>query len=141
MRLQPKRVNYRKVQRGKLRGRAQRGTKLNFGQYGLMAEETKLVTASQIEATRVTIVRSVGHEGRLWIRIFPDKPITRKPLETRMGKGKGEPDHWVAPVKAGRIMFELGGIGKERATAAFRLASRKLPLKTRIVFPELWRQL
>lgn len=139
MRLQPKRVKYRKVQKGKLRGRASRGTKLNFGEYGLMAQETKWVTARQIEATRVTIVRSVGHEGRLWIRIFPDKAITRKPLETRMGKGKGEPDHWVAPVKAGRILFELGGIGEGRAKEAFRLASRKLPLKTRIVSSELWR--
>ncbi|TKJ47789.1 50S ribosomal protein L16 [Candidatus Aerophobetes bacterium Ae_b3a] len=139
MRLQPKRVKYRKVQKGKLRGRATRGTKLNFGEYGLMAQETKWVTARQIEATRVTIVRSVGHEGRLWIRIFPDKAITRKPLETRMGKGKGEPDHWVAPVKAGRILFELGGIGEGRAKEAFRLASRKLPLKTRIVSSELWR--
>ncbi len=139
MRLQPKRVKYRKVQKGKLRGRAARGTKLNFGEYGLMAEETKWVTASQIEATRVTIVRSVGHEGRLWIRIFPDKVITKKPLETRMGKGKGEPDHWVAPVKAGRILFELGGIGEGRAKEAFRLASRKLPLKTRIISSELWR--
>ena len=139
MKLQPKRVKYRKVQKGKLRGRATRGTKLNFGEYGLMAEETKWVTARQIEATRVTIVRSVGHEGRLWIRIFPDKVITRKPLETRMGKGKGEPDHWVAPVKAGRILFELGGIGEGRAKEAFRLAARKLPLKTRIISSELWR--
>jgi len=139
MRLQPKRVKYRKVQKGKLRGRATRGTKLNFGEYGLMAQETKWITARQIEATRVTIVRSVGHEGRLWIRIFPDKVITRKPLETRMGKGKGEPDHWVAPVKAGRILFELGGIGEGRAKEAFRLASRKLPLKTRIISSELWR--
>jgi len=139
MRLQPKRVKYRKVQKGKLRGRALRGTKLNFGEYGLIAQETKWVTARQIEATRVTIVRSVGHEGRLWIRIFPDKPITKKPLETRMGKGKGEPDHWVAPIKAGRVLFELGGIGKGRAEAAFRLASRKLPLKTKIISSELWR--
>ena len=139
MKLQPKRVKYRKVQKGKLRGRATRGTKLSFGEYGLMAQETKWVTARQIEATRVTIVRSVGHEGRLWIRIFPDKVITRKPLETRMGKGKGEPDHWVAPVKAGRILFELGGIGEGRAKEAFRLAARKLPLKTRIISSELWR--
>lgn len=139
MRLQPKRTKYRKVQKGKLRGKAARGTKLSFGEYGLMAQETKWVTARQIEATRVTIVRSVGHEGRLWIRIFPDKVITRKPLETRMGKGKGEPDHWVAPVKAGRILFELGGIGEGRAKEAFRLASRKLPLKTRIISSELWR--
>ena len=139
MRLQPKRVKYRKVQKGKLRGMAQRGTKLNFGEYGLIAQETKWITASQIEATRVTIVRSVGHEGRLWIRIFPDKSITKKPLETRMGKGKGEPDYWVAPVKAGRVLFELGGIEKIRAEEAFRLASHKLPLKTRIISSELWR--
>ncbi len=139
MKLQPKRVKYRKIQKGKLRGKAQRGIKLNFGEYGLMAKQTKRVTADQIEATRVTIIRSVGHEGRLWIRIFPDKSITRKPLETRMGKGKGEPDHWVAAVKAGRIMFELGGIGKARAAEAFRLASHKLPLKTKIVSTELWR--
>ena len=139
MRLQPKRVKYRKVQKGKLRGMAKRGTKLNFGEYGLIAQETKWITASQIEATRVTIVRSVGHEGRLWIRIFPDKSITKKPLETRMGKGKGEPDYWVAPVKAGRVLFELGGIEKIRAEEAFRLASHKLPLKTRIISSELWR--
>ena len=139
MRLQPKRVKYRKIQKGKLRGRAVRGTKLNFGEYGLIALETKRVTARQIEATRVTIVRSVGHEGRLWIRIFPYKSITKKPLETRMGKGKGEPDHWVAPIKAGRVLFELGGIGKTRAEAAFLLASRKLPLKTKIISSELWR--
>jgi len=139
MRLQPKRVKYRKIQKGKLRGRAVRGTKLNFGEYGLIALETKRVTARQIEATRVTIVRSVGHEGRLWIRIFPYKSITRKPLETRMGKGKGEPDHWVAPIKAGRILFELGGVEKTRAEAAFLLASRKLPLKTKIISSELWR--
>jgi len=141
MRLQPKRVKYRKNQKGKLRGRASRGTELNFGEYGLAAQETRWITASQIEATRVTIVRSVGHEGRLWIRIFPDKVITRKPLETRMGKGKGEPDHWVAPVKPGRILFELGGVEEGRAKEAFRLASRKLPLKTKVISSELWRGL
>ena len=139
MRLQPKRVKYRKSQKGRLRGRALRGTRLNFGEYGLVAQENKRITARQIEATRVTIVRSVGHEGRLWIRIFPDKAITKKPLETRMGKGKGEPDHWVAPVKAGRVLFELGGVEEGRAKEAFRLASRKLPLKTKIISSELWR--
>ena len=139
MRLQPKRVKYRKSQKGRLRGRALRGTRLNFGEYGLVAQENKRITARQIEATRVTIVRSVGHEGRLWIRIFPDKAITKKPLETRMGKGKGEPDHWVAPVKPGRVLFELGGVEEGRAKEAFRLASRKLPLKTKIISSELWR--
>lgn len=139
MRLQPKRVKYRKSQKGRLRGRALRGTRLNFGEYGLVAQENKWITARQIEATRVTIVRSVGHEGRLWIRIFPDKAITKKPLETRMGKGKGEPDHWVAPVKPGRVLFELGGVEEGRAKEAFRLASRKLPLKTKIISSELWR--
>lgn len=139
MRLQPKRVKYKKVHKGKLRGKATRGTKLNFGEFGLMAQETRRITARQIEATRVTIIRSVGHEGRLWIRIFPDKVVTKKPLETRMGKGKGEPDHWVAPVKRGRILFELGGVEEGRAKEAFRLASCKLPLKTRIISSELWR--
>jgi len=139
MRLQPKRVKYRKSQKGRLRGRALRGTRLNFGEYGLVAQENKRITARQIEATRVTIIRSVGHEGRLWIRIFPDKAITKKPLETRMGKGKGEPDHWVAPVKPGRVLFELGGVEEGRAKEAFRLASRKLPLKTKIISSELWR--
>jgi len=139
MRLQPKRVKYRKSQKGRLRGRALRGTRLNFGEYGLVAQENKRITARQIEATRVTIVRSVGHEGRLWIRIFPDKAITKKPLETRMGKGKGEPDHWVAPVKPGRVLFELGGVEEGKAKEAFRLASRKLPLKTKIISSELWR--
>lgn len=139
MRLQPKRVKYRKSQKGRLRGRALRGTRLNFGEYGLVAQENKRITARQIEATRVTIIRSVGHEGRLWIRIFPDKAITKKPLETRMGKGKGEPDHWVAPVKPGRVLFELGGVEEGKAKEAFRLASRKLPLKTKIISSELWR--
>jgi len=139
MRLQPKRVKFRKAQTGKLKGRASRGVKLSFGEYGLVAQEARWITARQIEATRVTIVRSVGHEGRLWIRIFPDKVITKKPLETRMGKGKGEPDHWAAAVKPGRVLFELGGVGKERAKEAFRLASRKLPLKTKIISSEVWR--
>jgi len=139
MQLQPKRVKFRKTQTGKLKGKASRGVKLNFGEYGLVAQEAKWITARQIEATRVTIVRSVGHEGRLWIRIFPDKAVTRKPLETRMGKGKGEPDHWAAAVKPGRVLFELGGVEGERAREAFRLASRKLPLKTKIISSELWR--
>ena len=133
MRLQPKKVKYRKVQRGRLRGKASRGTRLNFGEYGLIAQEAKWLTARQIEATRIAIVRSVGREGYLWIRVFPDKVVTRKPLETRMGKGKGEPDFWVAPVKPGRVLFELGGVEEGRAKMAFRLASHKLPFKTKFI--------
>lgn len=133
MRLQPKRVKFRKSQRGSLKGKASQGRTLNFGEYGLVAQESHWITARQIEASRVTIIRAVGHEGRLWIRIFPDKPVSKKPLETRMGKGKGEPDFWVAPVKPGRILFELGGVESERAEKAFRLASHKLPLKTKVI--------
>ncbi len=133
MKLQPKRVKYRKSQRGSLKGKASQGTRLNFGEYGLVAQGIGWITARQIEASRVTIVRAIGHEGRLWIRIFPDKVVTKKPLETRMGKGKGEPDFWVAPVKPGRIMFELGGVESGTAEKAFRLASHKLPLKTKII--------
>ena len=133
MRLQPKRVKYRKSQRGSLKGKASQGTRLNFGEYGLVAQQVGWITARQIEASRVTIVRAIGHQGRLWIRIFPDKVVTKKPLETRMGKGKGEPEFWVAPVKPGRIMFELGGVESGTAKKAFRLASHKLPLKTRVI--------
>ena len=133
MRLQPKRVKYRKSQRGSLKGKASQGTRLNFGEYGLVAQQVGWITARQIEASRVTIVRAIGHQGRLWIRIFPDKAVTKKPLETRMGKGKGEPEFWVAPVKPGRIMFELGGVESGTAEKAFRLASHKLPLKTRVI--------
>jgi large subunit ribosomal protein L16 len=133
VRLQPKRVKYRKSQRGGLKGKASQGCTLNFGEYGLVAQEAGWITARQIEASRVTIIRGIGHEGRLWIRIFPDKVVTKKPLETRMGKGKGEPDFWVAPVKPGRILFELGGVERGRAEKAFRLASHKLPLKTRVI--------
>ncbi len=133
MKLQPKRVKYRKSQRGSLKGKASQGTRLNFGEYGLVAQGIGWITARQIEASRVTIVRAIGHEGRLWIRIFPDKVVTKKPLETRMGKGKGEPDFWVAPVKPGRIIFELGGVESGTAEKAFRLASHKLPLKTKVI--------
>jgi large subunit ribosomal protein L16 len=133
VKLQPKRVKYRKSQRGSLKGKASQGTRLNFGEYGLVAQGIGWITARQIEASRVTIVRAIGHEGRLWIRIFPDKVVTKKPLETRMGKGKGEPDFWVAPVKPGRIIFELGGVESGTAEKAFRLASHKLPLKTKVI--------
>lgn len=133
MPLQPRRVKYRKAQRGRVRGIATGGCDLSFGEYGLIALEGGWITARQIEAARVTIVRSLKHEGRLWIRIFPDKPVTKKPLETRMGKGKGEPAFWVAVVKAGRVMFEIGGVEKKRAKEALRLASYKLPVKTKFV--------
>jgi len=133
VRLQPKRVKYRKSQRGSLKGKASQGRKLNFGEYGLVAQEAGWITARQIESSRVAIIRAIGREARLWIRIFPDKAVTKKPLETRMGKGKGEPDFWVAPVKPGRILFELGGVEGGRVEKAFRLASHKLPLKTRVI--------
>ncbi|HDN84508.1 50S ribosomal protein L16 [Candidatus Aerophobetes bacterium] len=133
MPLQPKRVKYRKAQRGRIKGIATSGDELSFGEYGLVAEEGGWITARQIEAARVTIVRSLKHEGRLWIRIFPDKPITKKPLETRMGKGKGEPAFWVAVVRPGRVLFEIGGIGEAKAREALTLASHKLPISVRFV--------
>lgn len=133
MPLQPKRVKYRKAQRGRVKGIATSGDELSFGEYGLVAEEGGWITARQIEAARVTIVRSLKHEGRLWIRIFPDKPITKKPLETRMGKGKGEPAFWVAVVRPGRVLFEIGGIGEAKAREALTLASHKLPISVRFV--------
>ncbi|HHF98506.1 50S ribosomal protein L16 [Candidatus Aerophobetes bacterium] len=133
MPLQPKRVKYRKMQRGSIRGVASSGTELSFGEYGLIAKEGGWITARQIEAARVTIVRSLKHGGRVWIRIFPDKPITKKPLETRMGKGKGEPAFWVAVVRPGRVLFEIGGVEENRAKEALRLASYKLPIRTKFV--------
>ena len=133
MPLQPKRVKYRKAQRGKVRGIASSGVELNFGEYGLIAQEGGWITARQIEATRVTIVRSLKHEGRLWIRIFPDKPVTKKPLETRMGKGKGEPASWVAVIRPGRVLFEIGGTEEKKAKNALILASHKLPIKTKFI--------
>ncbi len=133
MPLQPKRVKYRKTQRGSIKGVASSGSELSFGEYGLIAREGGWITARQIEAARVTIVRSLKHEGRMWIRIFPDKPVTKKPLETRMGKGKGEPAFWVAVVRPGRVLFELGGVEEKKAKAALDLASYKLPVKTKFV--------
>ncbi|MEA3485217.1 MAG: 50S ribosomal protein L16 [Candidatus Aerophobetes bacterium] len=134
MKLQPKRVKYRKSQRGRRKGKASRGVKLNFGEYGLMAQECGWLTARQIEAGRIVIIRCIGGEGRLWIRVFPQKSITKKPLETRLGKGKGEPAFWVAVIKPGRILFEVAGVSEERAKGAFRLASYKLPFKTKVIF-------
>jgi large subunit ribosomal protein L16 len=127
----PKRVKYRKQMRGRMKGRATRGTEIVFGDYGLKALEPGWVTARQIEAARRALVRYMRRRGKVWIRIFPDKPVTKKPAETRMGKGKGAVDHWVAVVKPGRIMFEISGLSEEGAREAMRLASHKLPIKTR----------
>ena len=133
---QPKRVKYRKVQRGRRRGYAQSGNIIDFGDYGLQALESAWVTGAQIEAARRAITRYIRRGGKVWIRVFPDKPVTKKPAETRMGSGKGVPDHWVAVVKAGRIMFEMAGVGEKVAKEAIRLASHKLPIKTRFVARE-----
>ncbi len=130
--LEPRKVKWRKVHRGNRRGLAQRGSHVAFGNYGLKALEPGWITARQLEAARVAIVRKIRKHGRMWIRIFPDKSVTQKPLEVRMGKGKGAPDHWVAVVKPGRILFEVGGVDKELAAEAFRLAGFKLPVKTRL---------
>ena len=133
MPLQPKRVKHRAQHRGTMRGQASAGTHLAFGEFGLVTREAHWITARQIEATRVTIVRALGHEGRLWIRVFPDKPISKKPLETRMGKGKGDLEGWVAPVRRGRVLFELAGVSMEKAKRAFTLASNKLPVATKMI--------
>jgi len=134
--LMPKRVKYRKQMRGRMKGKATRGVTVEFGDYGLQALEPAWVTARQIEAARRAIVRHVRRRGKYWIRIFPDKPVTAKPAETRMGKGKGSVDHWVAVVKPGRVMFELGGVSEEMAREAMRLASHKLPVKCQFVMRE-----
>ena len=134
--LMPKRVKYRKKQRGKMKGNAQSGNYVAFGKYGLKALESGWITSRQIEASRVAITRHVKRGGKVWIRIFPDKPVTKKPAETRMGKGKGTPEYWVAVVRPGRIMFELEGVPHELAKEAMRLASHKLPIKTKFVVSE-----
>lgn len=131
--LMPKRVKYRKAHRGRMKGRARRGAEVVFGEYGLQALEPCWMTSRQIEAARRAIVRHVKRSGRLWIRVFPDKPVTAKPAETRMGGGKGNVDHWVAVVKPGRIIFELAGVREEVAREAIRLASHKLPIRTQFV--------
>jgi len=136
--LMPKRVKYRKQMRGRLKGKATRGTEVSFGDYGLQALEPAWITSRQIEAARRAIVRHVRRRGKYWIRIFPDKPVTAKPAETRMGKGKGPVDHWVAVVKPGRVLFELGGVSEEMAEEAMRLAASKLPIKCRFVMREGW---
>ena len=131
--LMPKRVKYRKQQRGRMRGKAYRGSTVAFGEYGLQALEPAWITNRQIEAARVAITRSIKRGGKMWIRIFPDKPVTKKPAETRMGKGKGAPEFWVASIRPGRVMFELEGISKEAAKAAMRLGASKLPIRVRFV--------
>lgn len=131
--LMPKRVKWRKVQRGRMRGMAKGGSQVSLGEYGLQALEPGWITSRQIEASRIAITRSLGRGGKVWIRIFPDKPITIKPAETRMGKGKGNPEYWVAVIKPGRVMFEIEGVPREEAVKAVQLASRKLPVKVRFV--------
>ena len=134
--LMPKRVKYRKQQRGRMRGKALRGAEISFGDYGLMAMEPGWVTARQIEAARRTLAREMKRRGKVWIRIFPDKPYTHRAAETRMGKGKGNVEYWVAVVKPGRIMFELAGVDEATAREALRLASHKLPIKCKFVKKE-----
>ena len=131
--LLPKRVKYRRVQRGRMTGKAMRGNTVNQGQYGLVALEPAWITSNQIEAARVAMTRYIKRGGKVWIKIFPDKPVTKQPAETRMGSGKGSPEYWVAVVKPGRIMFEIAGVSEEVAREALRLASHKLPIKTKIV--------
>ena len=131
--LLPKRVKYRRVQRGRMTGKATRGNTITYGEYGLQATEPAWITSNQIEAARVAMTRYTKRGGKVWIKIFPDKPVTKQPAETRMGSGKGSPEYWVAVVKPGRIMFEIAGVSEEVAREALRLASHKLPIKTKIV--------
>ena len=134
--LLPKRVKYRRVHRGRLTGKAMRGNKVTYGQFGLQALEPAWITSNQIEAARVAMTRYTKRFGQVWIKIFPDKPITEKPAETRMGSGKGSPEYWVAVVNPGRVMFEIGGIAEETAREAMRLAANKLPIKCKFVKKE-----
>jgi len=131
--LQPKRTKFRKQQKGRVKGIAQRGHTLAFGSFGLKSLESGFITSRQIEASRIAVTRAMKREGQVWIRIFPDKPITKKPAEVRMGKGKGAPEYWVAIVKPGTIMFEAGGVPVETAKEALRLAAQKLPIKTKFI--------
>ena len=131
--LQPKKTKYRKSQKGKMKGNAQRGATINFGSYGIKSLDECFVTARQIEAARIAATRFMKREGQLWIRIFPDKVLTKKPAEVRMGKGKGAPEYWVAVVKPGRILFECDGVSEEIASEALRLAAQKLPVKTKFI--------
>ena len=131
--LLPKRVKYRRVHRGRMKGKALRGNKVTYGDYGIMATEPAWVTSNQIEAARIAMTRYIRRGGQVWIKIFPDKPVTEKPTETRMGSGKGSPEYWVAVVKPGRVLFEIGGVSEDAAKEAIRLAGHKLPMKTKFV--------
>lgn len=131
--LQPKRTKYRKAHKGRIHGNAKGGTDVNFGEYGLKAMEPERITARQIEAARRAMTRSIARGGRVWVRVFPDVPVSRKPAEVRMGSGKGAPEYWVCRVKPGKILYEMGGVSLEVAKEAFRLAAMKLPVKTKIV--------
>ncbi len=136
MPVMPKRTKYRKMQKGRNRGKATRGNVVNEGEYGLQTLEAGLITANQIESARVALTRYIKRGGKVWIKIFPNKPITKKPAETRMGKGKGAPEYWVAPVKPGRVMFEIAGVPEETAREALRLAAQKLPVKAKFLARE-----
>lgn len=131
--LQPKKTTFRKQQKGRIKGIATRGAEINFGEFALKTLEPGFITSRQLEAARVALSRGMKREGSMWIRIFPDKPMTKKPAEVRMGKGKGAPEYWVAPVKPGNIIFEAGGISKELADSALKLAAQKLPLKVKFI--------
>ena len=131
--LLPKRVKYRRVHRGRMTGKAMRGNTLAYGEYGLVATEPGWITSNQIEAARIAMTRYTKRGGQVWIKIFPDKPVTKKPAETRMGSGKGSPEYWVAVVKPGRVMFDIAGVSEEVAREALRLASHKLPIKTKVM--------
>ena len=134
--LMPKRVKYRKKQRGRMKGNAQKGNYVAFGHFGLKSLDSAWITSRQIEAARIAMTRYIKRGGKVWIRIFPDKPVTQKPAETRMGKGKGSPEYWVAVVKPGRVLFEIEGVAQDVAKEAMRLASHKLPIKTKFVVRE-----
>lgn len=134
--LSPKRVKYRRVMRGRMTGRAYRGNTVTYGDYGLQSLEPCWITANQIEAARVAMTRYIKRGGKVWIKIFPDKPVTEKPAETRMGSGKGSPEYWVAVVKPGRVMFEIGGVDEATAREALRLAANKLPVKCKFILKE-----
>ena len=131
--LMPKKVKFRKVQRGRMKGKAWRGSSISFGEYGLKAMDCGWITARQIEAARIAMTRFIKRGGKVWIRLFPDKPITKKPAETRMGKGKGAPEEWVAVIRPGKILFEMEGVAPEIAAEAMRLAAHKIPMKTKFV--------
>jgi len=134
--LMPKKVKYRKVQRGRMKGKAWRGSSISFGEYGLKAMDCGWITSRQIEAARIAMTRFIKRGGKVWIRLFPDKPITKKPAETRMGKGKGAPEEWVAVIRPGKMLFEMEGVGLDIAQQAMRLAAHKIPIKTKFVARE-----